>query len=163
MYLLCSLIGDLNIWEEWVKISVRSFSASKFLGKRNSTEKKPLLLWEYKGTFAQPCILVLPLTSTWTSDINVDIFLSGWGTKRDMSQINESSLCVSQLFLSQQVMASMTVCAVIFTETVAGFYLTNCVVTLLCFWQSLSVQIIWVELQNYFFSHWLCHFNSFNL
>lgn len=50
-----------------------------------------------------------------------------------MSQINESSLCVSQLFLSQQVMASITVCAVIFTETVVGFYLTNCVVTVLCF------------------------------
>lgn len=46
-----------------------------------------------------------------------------------MSQIHESSPCVSQLFLSQQVMASMTVCAIIVIETVAGFYL---IVLLLC-------------------------------
>lgn len=40
-----------------------------------------------------------------------------------MSQIHESSACVSE------VMASLTVGAIIVTEMVAGFYLSNCVVT----------------------------------
>lgn len=97
-----------------------------------------------KGPLHCLAYLYYPWLATWTSDINVDGLFSGWGKERDMSQINESSLCVSQLFLSQQVMASMTVCAIIFTETVARFYLTNCVVTVLCFWQSVSVEIIWV-------------------
>lgn len=71
------------------------YLASKFLGKRNSTEEKPLLLWEYKRTFvclAYPYYLWL---ATWTPDINVDVLLSGWRKEKDMSQINESSLCLS--------------------------------------------------------------------
>lgn len=114
------------------------------LGREIAQKKSLCCFGNIKGPLYCLAYLYYLWLATWTPDINVDVSLSGWGKEKDMSQINESSLCLSQLFLSQQVMASMTACAIIFTETMAGFYLTNCVVTVLCFWQSLSVQSIWV-------------------
>lgn len=113
--------------------------------ERETAWKKSLCCFgNVKGPLRLLAYLYYPWLATWTPDINVDGLVSGWGKEKDVSQTHESSLSISQLFLSQQVMASMTACAIIVIETVAGFYLNNCVVTVPWFWQSLSVQTIWV-------------------
>lgn len=110
------------------------------LGREMAQKKCLCCFGNIKGPLHCLAYLCYPWLDTWTADINVDELLSGWGKERGMSQINESSLCGSQLFLSQQVRASMTACAIIFTETVVGFYLTNCVVSVVLLTVSLCAK-----------------------